>query len=503
MRTSDLFLFFGLVAFLGCAGESAVCPEGSVASMGRCIAPDPGDTGLTDGGGSAGDEDGATSASDGGVRGSERDPAATSGTRLRVRYLEAGPSATMTVDLWDSELETPCTFAKAPDGTLRCLPSVAADVYYADSGCTEPVYQADLCDPGWARDREDGSFFRRTDEPAPAGDYLHSKAGGDCRRLGLTIEESDRIAERIPSARFVAATVSETPRAGGMVSRFAEGEDGSRMLLETVHASRGYTCEFDEDGRCVYASARASSVRYTDADCERAVYGFWGDSAPPVIAVADRDTRGCTTEHRYYELGDPYTASGTYLENADGGCEPRAPDSRYTYYELGDPIPRTTLPEATIVLEGEGPLRARRYVDSEGDVLATVNAFWEVARDEACLPGQRTTGDGYVCVPEERGVVEGTQFSSDDCAPSSVLGAAYCPSSAPRLLWAYEPRSCDVPSLQGVSAVYERGTEVGADYHFENPSVSCEARTFGDTTTAYTVGDDVVGTLPDLEIVVE
>src|SRR5262249_43703056 len=64
------------------------------------------------------------------------------GSRLAGEYLVASDGAEQFHRLVDAQLDQPCAFYKASDGSLRCLPSVgfaATSTEYADASCTQPL----------------------------------------------------------------------------------------------------------------------------------------------------------------------------------------------------------------------------------------------------------------------------------------------------------------------------------------------------------------------------
>lgn len=66
-----------------------------------------------------------------------------SGSRLKAQYYAGADGSKLSLGLYDSQLNVSCYYETASDGTLRCVPSTAANVglygYYADSGCSQPL----------------------------------------------------------------------------------------------------------------------------------------------------------------------------------------------------------------------------------------------------------------------------------------------------------------------------------------------------------------------------
>lgn len=107
-----------------------------------------GETAPLDDGASMG---GASSALSGGVGGVQSEPsmmmpvaeaqAAESGTRLKARWYVAEDGARQWAFNWfDRERNEECSFQRAADGVLRCIPAgVVLTTYYSDPDCTQRV----------------------------------------------------------------------------------------------------------------------------------------------------------------------------------------------------------------------------------------------------------------------------------------------------------------------------------------------------------------------------
>lgn len=68
---------------------------------------------------------------------------AEDGSRLRARFYRATDGSKQWAGAWwDSAREEECTFRRASDGKLRCLPATSGGStgYFANSTCTEPLY---------------------------------------------------------------------------------------------------------------------------------------------------------------------------------------------------------------------------------------------------------------------------------------------------------------------------------------------------------------------------
>jgi hypothetical protein len=65
-----------------------------------------------------------------------------SGTRLKLRFWEGSDGSRQFIDFFDSQLQTNCqvvAYNKTSDGKVRCLPTIAGELYYSDAQCMTPA----------------------------------------------------------------------------------------------------------------------------------------------------------------------------------------------------------------------------------------------------------------------------------------------------------------------------------------------------------------------------
>ncbi len=101
-------------------------------------------------GGAGGGGAGGTGGSGGGAGGV---PDYVSGTRIKARVQSTPDGAKAFAGFYDSTLATPCTFNRAADDAVRCLPANVAytGTYWGDSGCTTLIaYSTTGCAATWA-----------------------------------------------------------------------------------------------------------------------------------------------------------------------------------------------------------------------------------------------------------------------------------------------------------------------------------------------------------------
>jgi hypothetical protein len=129
------------VVFLAvaCADEEPSIGPDPSKPTGTGGAPSSSSSGGGGSGGHAADGGGGSGASGGGEVGLGWE----SGSRLKVRYLEAGDGARQATGWFDSERGEECIFTRSTDGEMRCLPSgLQANVtagFFSDAACTQPI----------------------------------------------------------------------------------------------------------------------------------------------------------------------------------------------------------------------------------------------------------------------------------------------------------------------------------------------------------------------------
>lgn len=408
--------------------------------------------------------------------------------------------------MYDSQLETNCVYGEAVDGAIRCLPQHTNELYFADVGCTEPLHNDNpfFCGTEWSRERSTGRIHRSTGVPATLTDgrvWLRD-SNGECRESFVQRQGDLFEAELVPSADFVEGTTDELT-ANGMTVRYLDGEDGSRLIDTVVHATYGYDCAFDENGRCTpdRFDSRPRSIRYTDANCTDQVYGFFGDTPPAVTAVRSDTTDVCAATYTFREVGAAVTQD-LYTENSSGDCVQSSSSSRYNYFEPGPAVDVSSLPTATVENEGSGTLVARRYRDADGNPLAPPHEFYDTSTDTTCTAFGTDDG-GAVCVPTNYGFINDAYFLDASCADPLALGYKSCDASTPATLILTDGSDCSLPSIFHVEAAFAPGAPTGPDVYFDNGFSGCRDEVLSDSFSAWETGASNLGTFPTFTPVVE
>lgn len=436
-------LVLSVAAIVSCGSDDPAPVDPDPPAPGGDAAPPDAAGEPADAGPDAPPPDAPDAATDGYV-----DPAGKSGTRLRRRYVEAGPGAYRTLDFWDSELGVPCEFQTAADGELRCLPQVIMGDNYADPGCEERVVLTGRCAPTYVR--EGGGVYRRTTKRTTTRYYMRAAA---CHEEDAGPGEEVWNVEPVPAASFVRGTTEDEPRAGGLAARFVVGDDGSRLLVSVRDTGRNAACEPTVDGRCLPSSRSWSSGLFSDSSCTAPVSAVSSGVAPALLEETTQLPNGCAGPSSYFSVGAPLASGeGVFQRNA-GTCVEGTRNPSTTYYRRGAPVPLSALPATKTALEGTGGVRARRYVDLDGQPLGQARALWDAGRDVACRPYLFPDGK-YRCVPE--GSATTLRYADVGCSATPLGELSVCREPGAFLARAGD-ESCDVRQLYHIHEIYERG----------------------------------------------
>jgi hypothetical protein len=184
-------------------------------------------------------------------------------------FYDGGGGALRLRGWFDSELGVQCSFLRARDGQMRCLPSSLA--MFADTACAMPVWRTVGCEP---TPRYVTAFV-----PGPAGVVyaLGEPYTGLVRNTGLgicrdTFVKSDSrgsyyaTGTEIPPERFVAVAMHEVPiEDGKLVVHTMLGADGSSQVIVEVRARSPWADAFPPGTLAYVGSGRLRVPVYHDA----------------------------------------------------------------------------------------------------------------------------------------------------------------------------------------------------------------------------------------------
>ncbi|MEM6926635.1 MAG: hypothetical protein AAF602_06895, partial [Myxococcota bacterium] len=177
-------------------------------------------------------------------------PRFASGTRLEARAFRRPESREGAVfaTFYDTELQTPCAFARATDDVLRCLPipdPLGPRVAYLDADCQQPVdtfpcdgppyvTQALPREPADACDAELEWIEVRAVTSVLADGLFVDPVDGGCDALEGPLPSVGEIGAVVPPETFVGATVEERWTRQGFGARILVADDGALLRTQLL-----------------------------------------------------------------------------------------------------------------------------------------------------------------------------------------------------------------------------------------------------------------------------
>lgn len=354
-------------------------------------------------------------------------PGPVAGSRLRpVRWEGGGASA----PAWwfDGQLQITCSFQRASDGELRCLPrELIADGPYHDrdaecgpearvmrrkaSACPPPAYAlipgTDSC--------PDGRAIHQLGPETSVAEIYRISDGGKCFRYDQTRGyQFYRLGELVPPATFVKAVIEAEPATGPLALVFLKGEDGSRQFRSWRDVGGGFDCglQYAADGkpRCLPLQEQTTLSGsqpdlFADAQCTmpavatRASTCQAGQGQHYFLRNASRTA--CPTPVAAFRGKDMITSA--FWTSGARPCAPQTPDPRWQYVSLEE-LPPATLKEGSFAaLPGASRLRALAHVTPAGTRAS--GGFWDPKFATYCTA--RMASDGVTrCLPSSFDDVE-------------------------------------------------------------------------------------------------
>lgn len=394
-------------------------------------------------------------------------PIATSGTRLRARWLDGGGNARVFQGFRDQDLALDCALGVAADGATRCLPTdVGYASYYRDASCTERVYVRSGCaeaippyasiftadDPETTCTRHGRFTFVEIVDEAPLEQttVYYENGPGTCLPFEVAAGSVHALGAELPAETLALATLDTEAAPGQLDLRAWTTADGASVAAPPIDAAYG-PCGVDDydDLRCAPHQPHVGFEAFTDAACEMQDPDVWVDRGPscdPPTALKQFAPGGCGAT--YHEV-EP--ASAPYVRE-DGTC---TPGDEVTAYAIGAEIPRSTFATLDHVGVGTGRLRATQ-IELGGAPVAQHGSLWDTELQATCLPQQ--VGDAFRCVPLDAWTVYDVAY--EDAACTVPIAANFvdveCATARFMALKSSEP-GCD----QGpIVEVYEKGEEL-------------------------------------------
>ncbi len=453
-----------LCAGLACGGDDDSAPGD----------PDAGDSGAPGGGADAGPAPIQLSCQE------------ASGDRIRLVTREHGDGSSEFVRLHDTDFTETCSFSRASDGAIRCLPVVDGSpfadgsVRYMDDVCATPIAQMAVSGGGSppymrevvpAADACVGTVSEfhvlGGQLPVAPDSLIFQLIGGVCTGVAAPALDFFAITEALPPTAFVEGTQAYTDSGRVRLSQ-VDGADGSRScggqaaLIDRDLGDHPCQIQLSEDGslRCLPQDVGPTSL-FSDDVCTAAIDVALVNEICNADAAYVTDAAGaaCPLLRRVRALGPP---AGPVFQLTDVcaaiAASPIAHEigasvSPFSFAELA---PRTDAPSgdrlARVDLVSDDGLRmfAGRWIDGNLDEPCAFAPAEDGA--ERCLPFDS---------PTELTARVVSLFSDDACTLPIQVGVRdpSCAAGDARFV---------VEAVGGFTRVYEAGPAVpGPLYQFD------------------------------------
>lgn len=431
---------------------------------------------------------------------------ARGGTRLRVRWTEAEGGAQLFRGFYDIVLKTPCSFRRAADSQMRCLPEGfehygqgairVIPAYYEDAACSRRVAHVSV---GCAVH----PYVVLNERPANTCQYqarifergAEVNAGtvfedvGSCKKATPGPETRTYLTgQEVPPDRFVRALPREL--SGTLAKVMLEAEDGAHVFQtwRWNGAECGRLELSDGSERCVPRVPALLDIFYADNQCTQPSASF--SYICPEIPMVVRQTSTCPPRTEYLLLGEPRSSGYFKSTPAVGSGETRTctairlpPTATYGYAPVTGPVDPRAFPQLESRPDEAGP-RVRLLYEMAQDGQRRPQTFFDSQRNEPCSPTQM--GPDLRCAPRKLAVLT-NYFEDPECKRALASGPAGCP---PRYAYRYSVPGC------GDSVRYLRvGSEFKGGQPFEQISVFdpmsgwqhvCRPRTLPSSSAYYT-----------------
>lgn len=357
------------------------------------------------------------------------------GKRLKPKFVQAADGTRGLVGWHDTLLDVDCSFQKAMDGELRCLPfknraGNQFDRGFVADGCNGAALMVDKRDPS-ARDTcGPEKFFPSTDDTtcppktrielvgaaSNATSYWYSE--GACQMSGLDQGwKLYSLTAEVPPAEWVKGTLANEPAKDGLSPAFVTGEDGSKGFFGWVDAAHGDTpCGFaraaDGETRCLPFDnwGIVWEDLFSDGNCTSYVAQGLYTKCSGGFGRRYDDRGSCTPKFSVHPILGPYTGADVY-RGKPGSCVGQSASGN-EWYATGPEIPATQFSSIKAGDRvGTARLQRSRSITSGGWVSG--GGFYDTKRDEGC--SFTTAADGKLrCMPFAPQPV-GYYFADDAC----------------------------------------------------------------------------------------
>lgn len=351
------------------------------------------------------------------------------GDRLSVREIAFPGGEPVQVGWYDEELRTPCTFRRAADGQVRCLPQTGVFDFhaFASPDCSESsalARRSNRCGPtptfattpGLSNCPAEAHVFRLGERYT--GDRF-IRVGEDCLLDEFEDENADfyERGEEIAPDEMVAG--ERIPSGSSRLKRYMmTAEDGAQGPdAPFVDSDLGDDCFFfaaaDGSQRCIPIGHGFSIPpdQFSDENCSQPALD--AHQCPDSSLAVGIDESACELRFSVFELDPPIANATVYSKD---GEECRAVDTRTDssqFRPIGEEVPPSALIAGEPELRGEARVRSR-WIRLAG-MSSLFDGWWDTEFDTRCSLMSLEDGD-TVCAPSDTALISDfAYFSGRSC----------------------------------------------------------------------------------------
>lgn len=366
------------------------------------------------------------------------------GNRIKVRWGEAASGKRNWDGFVDTELHTDCSFRRAMDGELRCLPyGISLASHYADPNCATPaiVIGHAECEPPEFIIRSDNGnscmtrerIYRRGKKISTV--YVRTYPSGmpsECNPSPqFSTSAAFELGEELPVGRFVKAVdvpPQKTDLSAAIELSIRHAEDGFRHLasyynMATQTECNMYSANQVDHYHCYPQLARALGYAFSDDQCQKpSAYFVPACEAQPTLAILSIP-KTCPTQYQLFSMGPRVDKLFAMTE---GICNAMTATTGRQYHSDLQAVSASGYPLIAYRMEEHAGARLLRR--SGGGTTAgqrsVTRAWYDTLRKEVCYPVQSSTGKTR-CIPAY-----------------STFQGFYSDAACTRLLWRTAPDLC-------------------------------------------------------------
>ena len=395
-----------------------------------------------------------------------------SGTRLRARIARSALGAEEFLGWRDTALGLDCTFRRAGDGALRCLPEesvrITNQLYFADASCTEPLVTTNTLPCGYPAHAIYYDALGCMEPPTVYGlgaeiprgttTYTRPSASDPCTVAPSLAGRTVVFARgpEVPPSAFVAGTLRAESTASGVDFVVLETTDGASQHWGLADAAGGFSCAVGalEGGElaCLPTDTTQITTYYGDAACSAPVSFAYDPASCETFTHAAEAVSACPGTRRLFRLGMERALTDPLYRNAGSGCTTSSTFASSRFFDVGAALGASDFVAASEVSGGvRGVIEERLHRFGGGDA---VRVRWADRTNGVPCEMDAIASDGVQrCVPDGAGAIATSGYFRDSSCTLPLVHVTGCTNGFARALDASmcPPRRSIYPIAGGYS----------------------------------------------------